>query len=522
MTGLDWLNPIRWMQAFSHFVWCWVVSLPIIYLAAAAPAILGLAFIVLVTSLTYTSDPQWRRGLLLDQLRDAKQAGSTGDVALLTRRLLKDTPDNLPLQYEAALAAGDGDAAGQRSMSMRRLAKEEQYGRAAFWLLENEFSPIEWDKWDDKKKSEFGTLVRIAAEDQPDNKAVASIYADYLLLTGAQEKALGEITKLVSVQPARALQGAIILRHSGRESQAATMARDGLERLAKQSAEEPENVNLALLCAQFSLFLKQYENAVSILDRAAKRSDDPRLRAGAAESFVLWSRDQASIADSTARFARQLTLLSKAVEIAPNHPLVISDLMAVALQCADEKDTKVAELRDLLVQGVAPELAHFIRGTAAMMRDDVAEATLHLELAAKGLPAAPAVLNNLAVALASRDTPDLERALRLVDAALKQVPSQPYFHETRAQILLKMERYADAVVSFEQALPATALRVQVHGGLSDAYRALGQDDLADQHQRLAEQSKKSNAQSPSTEELKVDFAPKTPEQTPEQATVPKP
>ena len=38
-------------------------------------------------------------------------------------------------------------------------------------------------------------------------------------------------------------------------------------------------------------------------------------------------------------------MLSKAVEIAPNHPLVINDLMAVALQCADEQDNKVAELR---------------------------------------------------------------------------------------------------------------------------------------------------------------------------------
>lgn len=508
MTDFAWLNPIRWLRAFSHFVWCWVISLPFASLAAAAPAILALALVLIVILLTYTSDSQWRRGLVMEQIRDAKQAGSVGDVALLARRLLMDTPEDLGLRYEVALAQASDESNDQVKQSMERLAKTDRYGRAAFWLLENEFSPIQWAEWDDDKKTEFGTLIRIAAEDQPDNKQVASIYADYLLMTGAPEKALGEITKLVSVQPARALQGAMILRQSGRESQAATMARDGLERLTRQSAEEPENVNLALLCAQFSLFLKQYENAIEILNRTAKRSDDPRLRAGTAESLVLWSRDQAAISNPTERFARQLTLLSKAVQIAPNHPLVVSDLMTVALQCADEEGNKVAELRDVLIQGVAPELAHFVRGTAAMMRDDIDEASLHLELAAKGLPTVPAVLNNLAVALAAREGADLERALRLVDAALKQIPNQAYFHETRAQILLQMGRHADAVVSFEQALPATALREQVHTGLSSAYRSLDQIELADQHQRLADKIKQARTPVEPQGDVKVDFTPK--------------
>lgn len=508
MTGLAWLNPIRWLRAFSHFVSCWAVSLPLANLAAATPAILALAAVLIIIVLTYTSDPQWRRGLVMNQIRTAKQSGSNGDVALLARRLLIDTPEDLGLRYEVALAEASDEENDKVKQSMERLAKQERYGRAAFWLLENEFSPILWAEWDETKKNEFGTIIRIAAEDQPDNKKVASIYADYLLLTGAQEKALGEISKLVSVQPGRALQGAMILRQSGRESQAATMARDGLARLNKQSAEEPENVDLALLCAQFSLFLKEYEKAIEIMNRTARLSDDPRLRTGTAETLVLWSRDQASIANPTERFARQLTLLSKAVEISPNHPLVVSDLMTVALQCADEKDDKVAQLRDLMVQGVAPELAHFVRGTAAMMRDDLDEATLHLELAAKGLPTVPAVLNNLAVTLATREGADLDRALRLADAALKQVPNQPYFHETRAQILLKMERHADAVVSFEQALPAAALREQVHAGLSSAYEALGQTDLADQHQRLAENIRNAKTPAEAKTDVKVDFAPK--------------
>ncbi len=506
---MKWLNPILWLRAFSHFVWCWVVTLPFAKLGAATPAILALAIVVIVVALTFTSDPQWRRGLVMEEIRAAKRVGSNGDVTLLTRRLLMDTPNDLGLRFDSAVAEVEADKQVQAKEMISKLALQNHYGRAALWLLEKEFSPIQWDKWDDKKRIDFGNLLEIAAADQPDNKTVASIYADYLLLTGAQEKALSEISKLVSVQPARALQGAMILRQSGRESQAATMAKDGLAMLAKQGAEEPENVNLALIRAQFSLFLKQYENAINILNQTAKLSDDQRLRSGTAESLVLWSRDQSAIANSTERFARQLTLLSKAVEIAPNHPLVINDLMTVALQCAEEKDNKIAELRDLLVQGVAPELTHFIRGTAAMMRDDIDEATLHLELAAKGLPAVPAVLNNLAVAVGTRDgSADLERAIKLVDAALKQVPNQPYFHETKAQILLKQNLYRDAVLSFERALPAEALREQVHRGLSQSYTALNQTDLAEQHQRLADSIHASKQKQGPMGDVEVDFGKK--------------
>jgi tetratricopeptide (TPR) repeat protein len=300
----------------------------------------------------------------------------------------------------------------------------------------------------------------------------------------------------------------MILRQSGRESQAVNMARNGLELLAKQGSEEPENVNLALVRAQFSIFLKQYENAITILNKTAKLSDDKRLVSGSAEILVLWSRDQSMIANPTERFARQLTLLSKAVEIAPNHPLVVNDLMTVTLQCTDAKDPKVAELRYLLVQGIAPELSHFIRGTAAMMRDDLDEATLHLELAAKGLPTVPAVLNNLAVALATKEDADLDRALQMVDAAIKQVPNQPYFYETRGQILLKQGDYTNAIQSFERALPAKALGEQIHDGLGKAYLALGQNDIAQQHQKLADAIREAKKVEEVKGDVEVDFSKK--------------
>ncbi len=366
------------------------------------------------------------------------------------------------------------------------LAIRDGHGRSALWLLDKEYTPVAWNDWDSEKQRRFGALLEVAAKEYPDNPVVSSVYTDHLLRKGDHDAAIREIAKLVTVQPLRALQGAVLLKQAGRAAQADVLVRQGAEVLKKKGDEEPENPDVAILRAQFAIYLKRYDSAVTLLNRTARLSDDRRLRTALAEVLVLWSRDQESIPEPTARFARQLTLLSQATQLAPNHPLVLEDLMNVVLKCSDETDPQVAQLREVLVHGVAPELAHFIRGTAAMMQGDTETATLHLELAAESLKLVPAVLNNLAVALATRDEGQLDRAHSLVSTAIEKVPNQPHFYETRAQIQLKQGRYQEAVVDFQRAMAAPALHPQIHIGLAKAYSELGQAELSGQHQAMAD------------------------------------
>lgn len=576
LSALRWINPLFWLRNLSQFIGYWFRSFPLTKIGPALPAVLALLAILITILLTYASDSQWRRGLVLQQFRKAKLNRANDQVSLLARRLLRDTPDDNSLRFEAAAATAEiaielkrdepgnedqeaksdiaetnaavmndfnfdslfvDDVAGiepestvdaadpakpkpdlekERKLAqgavaiadLTRLALDNSVGEAAIWLLEKEYSPIAWEQWDDKKRVQFGALLEVAAKEFPDNPMVSAVYADYLLIKGERDQAISEIAKLINYQPARALQGALLLRQAGRESQAETMVRQGAETLKKRGDEEPENAEVALVRAQFAVFLKRYQDAIELLNRTAKLSDDQRLRTGMAEVFVLWSRDQESVANPTERFARQLTLLNRATQIAPNHPLVLTDLMSVVLQCSDDKNPKVAELREILVQGVAPEMAHFIRGTSAMMNDDIETATLHLELAAETLEMVPAVLNNLAVALASRDDSQLERALTLVNKAIEKTPNQPYFYETRAQILLKLKRHQEAIVNFERAMPATTLRPQVHRGLGAAYAALGQKELSDRHNDLALAAEKAKVAAPAEgdkKELNINF-----------------
>jgi len=576
LNALRWMNPLFWLRNLSQFIGYWLRSFPFTKIGPALPAVLALLAILITILLTYASDSQWRRGLVLQQFRKAKLNRSNDQVSLLARRLLRDTPDDNSLRFEAAAAAAEialelkreepgsevqepqGDIAETKAAAINdfdfdslfdpgvvgiepeatlaadesskpaeiiekqrklaqgeaaiadltRLALNNSYGEAAIWLLEKEYSPIAWEQWNEKKRIQFGALLEVAAKEFPNNPIVSEVYADYLLIKGERDQAILEIAKLIPYQPVRALQGAVLLRQAGRESQAETMIRQGAEALKKRGDEEPENAEVALVRAEFAIFLKRYQDAIELLTRTAKLSDDQRLRTGMAEVLVLWSRDQESVVNPTERFARQLTLLNRATQIAPSHPLVLTDLMSVVLQCSDDQDPKVAELREILVQGVAPELAHFIRGTSAMLKNDIETATLHLELAAETFEMVPAVLNNLAVALASRDDSQLDRALTLVSKAIEKAPSQPYFYETRGQILLKLKRHQEAIVDFERAMPASQLRPQVHRGLGEAYAALGQKELADRHGELALAAEKAKAEAPTEgdkKELNINF-----------------
>jgi predicted Zn-dependent protease len=82
----------------------------------------------------------------------------------------------------------------------------------------------------------------------------------------------------------------------------------------------------------------------------------------------------------------------------------------------------------------------------------------------------------------------LDRALSLVNAALKSVPNQPVIRETRGQILLRLKQYKEAIFDLEFALSSSAPSQPIHEALSQAYEAIGMVDLAQTHQELAKKS----------------------------------
>src|SRR5438445_652901 len=78
-------------------------------------------------------------------------------------------------------------------------------------------------------------------------------------------------------------------------------------------------------------------------------------------------------------------------------------------------------------------------------------ARTHLEQAFRLAPQEGLVANNLAWLLAQPPSPDLPRALALIDSVLARWPDQPNYLETRGQILVKLQRWNEALADLEMA-----------------------------------------------------------------------
>ena len=97
------------------------------------------------------------------------------------------------------------------------------------------------------------------------------------------------------------------------------------------------------------------------------------------------------------------------------------------------------------------------------------------------------IRDSLAVALASREEPDLEKALKVSNQAIAMTPTiTPHFYETRGQILYMDKQYLKAIPDLTRAPKLKSLAPKAHQSLSECYKSLGKDDLAKHHAEAAE------------------------------------
>jgi predicted Zn-dependent protease len=96
------------------------------------------------------------------------------------------------------------------------------------------------------------------------------------------------------------------------------------------------------------------------------------------------------------------------------------------------------------------------------------------------------IANNLALALTAGNSPELARALSLVNLALDHAPGDVNFRDTRGRILARMGKWKEALPDLEAALTQRANQPELHRTLAETYDHLGVTAMAAEHKRLAE------------------------------------
>lgn len=489
---IEYLNPLNWFRWLGQLIGGWFVSLPLRDLPKAILAVAFLALMVICTFAAQSETSDWRGRLLDRQLKSSIDRDDFDTAELILNRKLAMAPDDSQLLFQLGVAKDSLDDREGATKLMRGLVTVKRHEPAARWMLQNSYLGKDWNQLSQSDKEEFGNLLRLIYTEAPNDIAIKNLYADYLIADQNFTKAIPLLDDLARAQPMRGLQAAALSRRLGNTATADRLARRTLVDVEKLFSEDPSNSILALAVAQNQLFLKRYSEAVRTLEQGISRAktepEKLQLMQAMGDGIVVWvqSVQSSEAKDTESERLRVLTMLQVALRYAPNNPRVLTLVADQVLATMNDKDEQVATIRKALVAGTSPGIAHFIRGTAYLMNDDLERAAQSLELAATELPQSGAILNNLAVALSMRQDADYERALKISQQAISQTPeATPHFFETRGQILQRLGRYKEAIPDLERALSVPSLKKNAHLSLAKCYEELGDPDLAGMHLEAA-------------------------------------
>jgi Tfp pilus assembly protein PilF len=131
-------------------------------------------------------------------------------------------------------------------------------------------------------------------------------------------------------------------------------------------------------------------------------------------------------------------------------------------------------------------MAHFALGSLLWTDGKIEDSNWHLRQSFKIDPKMPLVCNNMAWMIAHSESGQLDEAMDLVKQALLVQPDRAEFRDTLGVILMKQEKYDEAIAEFEAILSNPALKKSIHRNLAICYQKIGKSSLAKAHAEKAE------------------------------------
>lgn len=198
----------------------------------------------------------------------------------------------------------------------------------------------------------------------------------------------------------------------------------------------PDDIQARIYWADATTILEEYAEAVEILAEALRIEERQELRVGLTQVYIHWA--DSIEGQSTEDVRQKFVLLSEGMKHNPND-VVLFDRMLTILEHPSLVGEEAKDfLNRNIVNNRAVGISHLMLGTSALINHEDDAARIHLELAFDLYPQAPTVVNNFAWFLINKDSPEPERALRLLDPVLEKSPDNHHMRDTRGQIYLQL------------------------------------------------------------------------------------
>ena len=314
-----------------------------------------------------------------------------------------------------------------------------------------------------------------------DSPATLEAWAVYYQRIGDHDQALASLKQAALEVPSYYLTAAAYEQRLNRNRDREQTLADAGEAFREILSNDPLNAQARIFLANVLVQLKRVDAAEQLLNEGLKQQSDDQIRQALSAFYVMRhtaARQQQSVEGDRMQY------LFKALSIDPNYPPIYEQMMSDYLDQGQSTEARgrIRGQMEQLIAGDRPSpMAHFSLSNILWAEGERERAMFHLRQARKLAPNFVVVLNNLAWMMSQQDDPDLDRALELVEEALVSNPEDARFLDTRGTILLKMERYQDAITDLEKSLGGVTNVKAVHGRLAEAYQAIGMEDIAKIH-----------------------------------------
>lgn len=311
-----------------------------------------------------------------------------------------------------------------------------------------------------------------------------AILGKLYLQTIEYEKAVRHLERACETNPEYSLALARACALAGDQAEAEQHGQVAIRYFEMLSGAEPTNLKLRFNWAEACSFLLRFEEAVKILQRGISLgNDETQVRRAIGQVYLAWfdHLEQQSPIDLT----QQFKVMAEGLKANPGEVNFLQRAMTIIRRSGSEAKNTKTLMEEMIVSGDGAALGHLVLGTMAIEQEEPQLAIKHLEQAIKLDAGMGFAANNLAWTLAHQETPQLERALKLADTLIGRWPSYAAYRDTRGQILVKLERWEEALEDLRAALPEYSNYRPTHEALALVYQNLGLQELAAEHQRVA-------------------------------------
>lgn len=466
-----------WLKAAGRKWTNLVAGIPVLLV------IIGVGYLVISSSLRSDND---LRGTYVASAFANAQSGQHENATLMFQRAMEIRPLNDPALFQFALSAFEIGEIAKGNTILQRLAPDDEprHADAHFWRAVQILSEkkLTLSEVDSAEKQLRHTLTL-----QPNHENARATLGKLYFETQRPRLATNEFAQSVKSHPELLLPYAKCLALQDRATEAKYQGELALQWMINRLREESSNLELLYEIADCHAFLKQYDRAAAILEQLIQKSPNERKYSVALASvYVDW--ETSLVGESEQEDRKRFQLLSRALSIYPDNPLLFSRLMHLVDDRNDVSEDLMQFLHQNIAQGHAMGLSHLILGSSGFLTQDSGPAALHLERAYELMPNAPVVANNLAWHLLTKDPAEPERAMEIIQPVIARSPNLIEARDTRGMAYLELGEWRKAVSDLEFAVN-NGLRQSssTHAGLAKAYEKLGQTALAKEHKRLAEQ-----------------------------------